>query len=220
MQHNSTTQLHPRTIDITGQRFGRLLVVSFSYMKNRHAFWNCLCDCGNECQIRGGRLRNGDTKSCGCFQIEQSIKRNCTNGLSYHPLRKMYQSMITRCYNPNVKDYHNYGGRGITVCARWRDSFANFLEDMGERPEGYTLDRIDNDGSYSPENCRWASLLQQGNNKRSNRFLLYNGKNLTMQQWSTLTGINKVTISRRIRSGWSIERTLTEPARTQHRHKA
>lgn len=220
MQSHDTTEIPPRVKNLTGQRFSRLLVVSFSHIKNRNAVWNCLCDCGNECQVRGSRLRSGDTKSCGCFQIEQSIKHAYIDGLSYHPLRKLYQNMISRCCNPNTKDYHNYGGRGITVCARWRESFANFLEDMGERPEGYTLDRIDNEGSYSPDNCRWASLLQQSNNKRSNRYLFYNGKNLTMKQWSTLMGVNKVTVSRRIRAGWSIERALTQPVKTPRRHKA
>jgi hypothetical protein len=119
--------------------------------------------------------------------------------------------MIKRCTNPNFKRYQDYGGRGIKVCDRWMD-FANFYADMGDAPPGMSIDRIDNDGDYTPENCRWATTKQQCNNKRNNRILTLNGVSLTATQWCERIGLSQQTLASRLRAGWPVERALTEPA--------
>lgn len=130
----------------------------------------------------------------------------------------IYSSMCQRCTNPNAHEYCNYGGRGVKVCDRWSGyyGFQNFYEDMGGIPEGMTLDRIDCDGDYSPENCRWATVLQQNNNRRNNKRLAYNGEDLTVAEWERKLGFNRGTLQRRIRDGWSVEKTLTTPSRGSH----
>lgn len=212
MQPHDTTQLSPRINNITGQRFGRLTVLSFSHMnKGRRAVWNCECDCGAQCQVEGTKLATGRTKSCGCLRPDAARENNSTHGHSTHYLWNTYAKMIARCYTPSDKSYKRYGARGITVCERWRESFVNFLADMGDRPDGCSIDRIDNDGPYAPENCRWATLSQQNSNTRQNHNLTYDGETLTIAQWSLRLGISQHTIRNRLRYGWSVERTLTEP---------
>lgn len=120
-----------------------------------------------------------------------------------------WESMIQRCTDPNFEAYHNYGGRGIKVCERWRYSFENFLADMGPRPEGKTLDRIDDDGDYEPGNCRWATWIEQGNNRRTNKVLEYRGIRKTIAEWARETGLSYETIRSRLNHGWSVERALT-----------
>ena len=120
--------------------------------------------------------------------------------------------MKQRCYDPNATRFKNWGGRGIKVCDRWKNSFENFYEDMGEKPKGHSLDRIDNDGDYTPENCQWASTLEQGRNSRKNRLITHDGLTLSLAEWSEKTGLNRTTISERIDSrGWSVEEALTLP---------
>lgn len=142
-------------------RFGRLVALTKVKVNDR-VKWNCICDCGNFKIVSGCKLKSGNTKSCGCLQRESRI----THGRSSTKLYKSWSVMINRCINPNCPSYPDYGGRGITVCDRWKYSFENFLEDMGERPEGMSLDRKDNDGNYEPSNCRWATGTQQEFNKR------------------------------------------------------
>jgi hypothetical protein len=163
----------PRLIDLTGRRFGRLVVLQRGgTARNGHASWWCRCDCGEQRVMVGGDLRSGATTSCGCLGAEltaaRAVTRNATHGLAYHALYACWASMHDRCRNPNHAAYHNYGGRGIAVCDRWtgRDGFPTFLADMGERPEDLTLERIDNDGNYEPGNCCWATRSQQRRNSR------------------------------------------------------
>jgi hypothetical protein len=120
--------------------------------------------------------------------------------------------MMTRCYNPNVPEYIRYGGRNIEVCKEWHD-FVNFLRDMGERPEGLTIERIDNDKNYSPDNCKWATYEEQANNRRSTHKIEFEDKNLCLREWSKITGIKRSVLERRRREGWSPERILTTPVR-------
>jgi hypothetical protein len=131
-----------------------------------------------------------------------------------HPLYQVWAALKYRCLNPNSSKWKNYGGRGITVCKRWIDSFENFLEDMGERPEGSSLERINVDGNYEPGNCRWATQKEQQNNKRNNKKLTYKGKTQTIAEWSRELQISKVTLRERILRGWSVERTLSTPLRS------
>lgn len=160
--------------DITGLRYGRLTALD---LESRDKFgigvWRCACDCGNEIRVRLCSLTANSTRSCGCLNSETRASRaksgllSKTHGLSKHYLYHTWSTMKARCYNPNSTKYHLYGGRGIAVCERWRHSFTNFLEDMGDRPEGHTLDRIDPDKEYSPDNCRWSTVSDQNKNRRS-----------------------------------------------------
>lgn len=153
--------------DISGQTYGRWLVVRLDdvVQQDGRRKWLCLCECGTERLVDARRLKNGTSKSCGCLMVEGVVKRLTTHNMTDTPTYRTWNSMRQRCDNPGYSDYGNYGGRGITYDSSWR-TFANFLSDMGERPEGKTLDRIDVDGNYCKENCRWATLSEQGHNKR------------------------------------------------------
>ncbi len=155
--------------NIIGQKFGRLTVLKHQGSdKSGRAIWECKCDCGNRKTVSSKNLRNGSTKSCGCYQREQASSANRTHGRGKSPEYGVWSSMIQRCTNPKNKEYHNYGGRGIQVCNRWL-KFDNFISDMGERPSGkHSLDREDNDKGYAPGNCRWATSREQSFNKRTN----------------------------------------------------
>ena len=148
--------------------------------------------------------------SCGC--LESAVKHGHAAGGIISRTYKSWYGMKTRCYNPRQRQYKDYGGRGIKVCDRWLHSFENFLEDMGERPPGTTLERMDNDGDYCPENCKRATRVEQGNNTRTNKWITYEGETLTLHQWSTRLGINPGTLYSRLRSpGWSVEKAFTKP---------
>lgn len=178
--------------NMVGEKFGRLTVVSFSCAKNGNAQWDCLCDCGNAITVSRPNLLSGNTQSCGCLNAELSSGRRKTHGHTAgiskgaHPSREytIWASMITRCR------YHvSYKGRGITVCKRW-ECFENFYKDMGDRPDGHSIDRINNDLGYSPENCRWASSMQQSRNRRSSVNITYGGVKMTLAAWSEFTKIS------------------------------
>lgn len=154
--------------DKTGQKFGRLSAVRFLRGSRKvRGKWECLCECGNVVFVESSQLTNGDTVSCGCRKLDHISEHFTTHGKSGDREYRSWVAMKQRCYNPNVTGYPNYGGRGITVCERWLESFQNFFEDMGECPEGMTLDRIDVNGNYEPNNCRWVGeSLQKFNTRR------------------------------------------------------
>jgi len=175
--------------DLTGMKFGRLFVVGPRKRQGPHLSWLCRCDCGGEKWVLGYDLWQRKTKSCGCIRQEGP---NARHGHARRSGRTrtytLWKNMLARCYNPRSSQYADYGGRGIRVYDLWW-SFDDFLADMGECPEGKTIDRIDNDGHYEPGNCRWASRIQQANNKRNNRMITYQGKTQSLPDWCRELGI-------------------------------
>lgn len=201
-----------KKVDRTGRRFGKLIVKDDSGIR-KHGFvvWRCLCDCGRETFVASCSLNSGNSKSCGCLIIETARKlarENFTkHGQSDTPTWKCWSSMRERCSNEDNAAYKNYGGRGIKICGRW-DDFVNFISDMGVRPYGMTLDRIDVNGDYDPSNCRWATVTDQANNRRSNRIIEFRGESKTISQWATNTNVAYSTFFWRITHGWPMERAL------------
>lgn len=210
-------------IDLTGKQFGRLQVLAFAgrYAQPSGAVrysWECRCECGNVSNIDGGRLRGGKSTQCRRCSLTRAGKSRCPHfkhGLSGTYWETIYHGMMDRCRNANNACYSSYGGRGVYVCERWRESMGNFRDDMGERPTPeHTIERIDNDGPYSPENCRWATRAEQNENTRQTRLLTLGDVTLSMGKWAKRLGINRETLGCRInRLGWSVEKALTTPVR-------
>jgi hypothetical protein len=203
-----------KTIEMLGRRFGRLLVVARDGSDACAARWKCVCDCGSICTTRGTALRGG-VQSCGCLTRERSREKgkNATHGLSKTIEHMTWLGMRNRCNNPRQPKYENYGGRGITVCERW-DSFENFLADMGKRPPGMTIDRIDNNGNYEPSNCRWADRQTQSSNRRSNIYVRLGDERVTLAEATRRLGIcPQKTAEQRVGRGWDPLRAVTQPAR-------
>lgn len=189
-------------IDISGKTFGRLTVSSRAAGPGPK--WHCLCSCGNSVIVRGEHLRSGSTRSCGCLNNEtrKRGKHQLSKTSEYH----IWQSMKDRCENQNNRAFKNYGGRGIKVCDRWHD-VANFVADMGRKPDGLSLDRIDNDGNYEPGNCRWATYREQSNNQRKNVFVTYRGQRMSFSEAWRLSGttVDNRTARFRFATGWALE---------------
>lgn len=160
--------MHKNVKDIAGQQFGKLTVIERdSSAYQGVATWFCHCDCGGKLSVSGASLRKGNTKSCGCLSLEKTTKRFTKHGKAKSPEHNAWRHMRSRCYNPNGRNYKNWGGRGITVCERWLESFENFYADMGDRPTPkHSLDRINVNGNYEPSNCRWATTKEQRINQR------------------------------------------------------
>lgn len=213
----------PATTDLTTSRFGRLAVQTRSGTRGGRVTWHCLCDCGTTVEVVSHALTSGHTTSCGCLRNERNASTPTQHGHAKRGEKltrtyKSWQAMLTRCTNPKVKSFADYGARGITVCDRWK-TFANFLADMGERPPGTTLDREKNEVGYEPGNCRWATKITQARNTRANVKLTYQGKEMTQAEFSELIGMNPSTVSYRMRAGWTIEQIAATPAHTGNRIK-
>jgi hypothetical protein len=199
--------------EILGQKFGKLLVTGLAYKDSAGTWeWYCKCDCGNECVVKGTNLRRGNTQSCGCYQRERTGESHLTHGLSNTLIDYVHRNMKNRCYREKDERYKDYGGRGIKVCDRWRgpEGLQNFIEDMGERPEGTQIDRVDNDGDYTPENCRWATVTENARHKRNTNYVTYKGETRNLSEWAEITGIPYKTLwARLFAQGWSVEDALT-----------
>lgn len=206
--------------DLTGMRFGRLVVLGECETRSPSGRlrWDTVCDCGCVGTHCGNNLKTGDTQSCGCLQLERIRASEISHGLSHTQEYRIWSLILHRCRNPNSPSFRDYGGRGIGVCERWVEplvGFTNFMTDMGPRPSaGHSVDRIDNNQGYSPENCRWATRLQQNNNGRRNRRITWMGETKTVAEWSKIVGIHDATIRYRLdHGGMTVEEALTSPVK-------
>ena len=208
----------PKFIDLSGQTFSRLSVISRQPSDSKRVKWLCACSCGNQVVVDANKLPSGHTRSCGCLQVELASIANLKHGQSSYPNNgrstKEYNTwslMHRRCSKKKSPDYQAYGGRGISVCERWK-LFENFFADMGKAPSPkHSIDRIDVNGNYCPENCRWADSKTQRRNRRNARLLECSGRSLTPMEWSEISGICNKQIHARIKRGWPVERAIFEP---------
>ncbi|MGB3797600.1 MAG: hypothetical protein WA957_15010 [Alteraurantiacibacter sp.] len=200
-------------LELTGQQFGDWTVIEkHPESKHGHSRWVCRCSCGVVRVVFGNNLTRDKTVSCG-------HEARTAGGLwaSYTSEYGTWGQMLKRCGDPANPAYHHYGGRGIYVCERWHDStegaFENFIADMGQRPQGCQIDRIDNDGPYSPENCRWVTPIENSHNSTSVRLIEFQGKVLPIAEWARELGFSPRVLYMRLRNGWTVERALTQPKR-------
>lgn len=195
---------------LENKKFGRLTVIKMveNYVSpsgTTRSQWLCKCDCGNHIITTADKLKNGNTKSCGCLKSDVTTKRNYRHGMRRTRLYRIYSAMVCRCENKNAINYHSYGGRGITVCDEWRgekgaENFIDWAKRSGY-DETLTIDRIDVNGNYCPENCKWSTRLEQGSNRTDNHFITINGETHTISEWSRISGIGVSTICQRIKAG-------------------
>ena len=204
--------------DVIGKRYGRWTVVAIATTTSgKSPCYTCRCDCGTVRNVRVARLESGKSQSCGCLQKEQMSKRTKRHGETDSRLHVIWRGMKQRCGNSNASEYNAYGGRGIEVCKEWRDSFETFRD--WALANGYqdnlTIDRIDNDGPYSPENCRWLTRGDQNSNKSNNRRITIGEENHTVTEWAELMGIPRNTIYTRLKRGWAEEAAVMTPQKAR-----
>ena len=198
----------PPLLDLSGQRYGRLTVVQPTDRRSTGSvIFECRCDCGRTSFASGGNLRGGKVRSCGCSKVESLYR----HGLSRHPSYHAWHSLVARCTDRDHPQWADYGGRGIRVCDEWSGEFGivQFVADMGVKPQGTSLDRIDNDGPYSKDNCRWATVHQQQSNTRSNVNITFQGKTQILSEWARELGIAPDTLAWRLKSGRPLDKILT-----------
>lgn len=203
-----------RFADLSGKRFGRLTVLSLAEKpdtsKDAHKWWSCKCDCGNVCVVSGANLGRS-TLSCGCIKKESKpVTHGFASHRQYSKLYHTWNAIKYRCNNPKSKDFANYGERGISICTEWENDFLAFYKwamQNGYSPE-LTIDRIDNNGNYCPENCRWVTTATQNTNKRNAVLLSYNGKTMCCAEWERELGLNRNTVLQRYHRGWNVEECL------------
>lgn len=198
-------------VDLTGRRFGRLVVVkSMGVNSNRHISWRCICDCGKYSTVSRPNLTSGQTNSCGCLKIERTREAKYIHGRgTSDPTYMSWSAMMPRC-----KTRKTYLKKKITVCRQWSGDFLCFLRDMGERPPNTTLDRINNDGNYEPGNCRWASASVQARNRSGLRPLTFKGETFLIEDWATLLGVKSHVISKRLKRGWPVDLAVSVPLKS------
>lgn len=188
-------------LDLRGHRYGRLVVCEQAERIGGQTAWNCVCDCGNHRVVRTRHLRHGGPTSCKECGLVVQRRGNPIHGMSrsHRPTLIVWHAIKARCLNHRHAAFHNYGGRGIKICDRWRDDFAAFIADVGPRPSGaHSIDRIDNDGDYTPENCRWATAAEQGNNRRDCYRIRHNGEVLSLAAFCRTAGLNAQAVYKRV----------------------
>ena len=207
--------------NLLGKRFGRLLVVDYApdYIApdgHKHPKWKCRCDCGNEVVVRQSSLLGGCSQSCGCLRKEQISYRAKHHGGFGTRLYNVWNSMRQRCNNPHAQSYHNYGGRGISICSEW-DDYGVFRDwalktgyDKSAKRNECTLERIDVDGDYCPQNCKWVTMKEQGNNRRDTIYLTYKNETHSLSEWSRLTDIPYQRLYARYKRGKPVEKILRQ----------
>lgn len=216
MDTANCTVFSPQLIDFSGQRFGKWTVLEIAprgAWKGGQPHWVCRCDCGVTAIVAARSLRKGRSRQC----------RRCgstIHGHSRHPLYDVWRGILRRCYVTTNVRYLPYGGRGITVCIRWRKSFAAFCADMGPRPTpAHTIERIDNHGNYEPNNCKWATQMEQNRNTRYNHWIEFDGETQCLADWASECNMSPQTLLHRLERGWSVEKALTTPVRPQRRRR-
>lgn len=208
-------------IDLTGKKFGKLTVIKrVGSDKYKNAVWLCRCDCGKESIRVTSRLKSGYTKSCGCLSVQKLLERNIKHNQTNTRLYKIYKGLFQRCYVTSNPAYKNYGGRGIKICDEWIDkksgfiNFYNWAINNGYK-DNLSIDRINNNGNYEPNNCRWSTRKQQSNNRRSNHYITYNGETHTLKEWSEILNISYSMLNHRIQRNWDLEKALFFPSRKE-----
>lgn len=209
------TYLMKQKQNFIGQRFGKLLITDFVDMRNRHSRWAAICDCGNTSVAWGSSLKSGHTNSCGCLRVDVGVingNKRTTHGMTKTSTYECWKAMRGRCEKTGNIGYKHYGGRGISVCDRW-SSFESFLADMGVAPIGMSLDRIDVNGNYEPNNCKWSTDSEQCRNKRDNRLVTAFGKTMPMAAWSDVYGVKAAVIRQRLNRSIDAETAVSMPVK-------
>ena len=199
-----------------GQQYHRWTLIS-EVADSKSTKWLARCSCGTKKAVTASTLAAGRSKSCGCLRVENATAALRKHGMTRTRAYRIWSLMKDRCLNPKAAHFPDYGGRGIQVCKRWRDSFTAFHKDMGDPPAGLTLDRVNNDGDYEPGNCRWATRRAQAENRRSTRLLTWGGRTQSIKQWAAELGLHPTTLGNRLRSGWPVEKALTTPVHSASR---
>lgn len=217
-----------KLIDLSGTQYGRLTVIERANDRidpqgSKRAYWLCKCTCGKEVEVLGASLRRGSTFSCGCLGMERRLEATLKHNLCKSKIYATWDRMKQRCVNSNSKSYKNYGARGIKVCDKWMLEFSAFYDDVSKLPHfgesGYSIDRIDVNGDYEPNNVRWANRETQANNTRTNRYVTYNGKRQTLAQWAREYNIQYKRFIARINDrGWDFKKALTTPVKKREKH--
>lgn len=199
-----------KKLELTGKKFGRLTVVKLHSIFKCKSFWECICDCGIIKIIRGTKLKSQEIKSCGCLSREVHSELATIHGLHGTRIYRIHKGMMQRCYYKNKPDYHNYGGRGIEVCKDWKDvsKFSKWAFSNGYK-ENLTIDRIDSNKNYTPENCQWITLGENSSKKRTTKYLTHEGKTLNLKQWSLELGLHPSTLSLRFKKNLPIDKILS-----------
>jgi len=211
----------PRIHDLTGNKFGRLLVISKAPSKGKNSVWHCLCDCGKEVDVRADCLMSGASQSCGCLCREKSgervkqIKPHTIHGKSNTRLWAIWMGMKARCYNPNVEKFKNYGSRGIKICDGWLSDFKSFYDWAVENgyDDSLSIERINVDGDYCPDNCTWIPMSEQRLNKTNSHFVTINGETKILHEWLKITGVPPWVFYKRVNDGWPEELAATKEYR-------
>lgn len=208
----------PNPLDISNQKYGRLFALNYSHTENSKRYWTFRCDCGAISTKRVADVTQGKTRSCGCFDKETRSSRAKTHGLTNTQLHTVWLKIRSRCNSRSDKAYPQYGGRGIALCERWND-FENFRSDMGERPsDKHSIERIDNNKGYSPDNCRWATADEQNRNTRQNRWITFQRRKYIISDLARHLGVDRKTLQHRVESGWT-EAELSLPPDLHRKRK-